>query len=165
MASPSPSRASDRTPLARIVVRVKTGSDRMAATDDPVFLGIRGASGREYRLALRRGRGLRRGGEDEFVLAGPDDPATNVAHPELNDPKLPTVHMGDVVGVYFRKATDPIPNVRGIAELDDRLQIDELEIALHPAGSGPPLRFVRKEAFWLGLSCGMIVDVPPAEGS
>ena len=46
--------ASSQT-LRRIVVDVEVGKDRMAASDDPVFLGLRGPDGREFRLAHAKG--------------------------------------------------------------------------------------------------------------
>ena len=75
--------------VVKIRVRVQVGDSLLSASDDPLFLGIRGEDGREFRLLLHDVDALRRGGEDVFVLGGPNDPETNVAHPEINDPNRP----------------------------------------------------------------------------
>jgi len=155
--------APTRQPLRRIEVEVRVGEDRMAATDDPIFLGLRGPEGREFRLAPSRGKPWRRGGEDRLVLAGPEDAETNVERPELNDPQAPSIDLGAVTGVYLRKGQEPIPNVRGLGEMDDRLQVASAEVVLHAGDGAPPRRFARREAFWLGLVCGLVVDLPPAD--
>jgi hypothetical protein len=147
--------------LRRIVVRLRVGEDKLAASDDPLFLGLRGAEGREFRLLLARGRSLRRGADDVFVLSQPDDPDTNVDRPELNDPASPPLHAGAVTGVYLRKGLDPIPNVRGRGEMDDRLQVFEAEVELHEEGAPKPRRFVRRSPIWLGLVCGLVADLAP----
>lgn len=157
--------AAPRQPLRRIVVDVQMGSDRMAASDDPVFLGLRGPQGREFRLAPVKGKGWRRGEKHCFVLAGPAEPDTNVERPELNDPAAPPIDLAGVEGVYLRKGLDPIPNVRGHGELDDRIQVEWIEAALHGAGDAPPLRFARRGPFWLGLVCGLFIQLAPAEGA
>ena len=66
------------SPIIRIEVRVKVGDSLMAASDDPLFLGLRGPEGREFRLVLAHGRTLRRGADDTFVLGAPDAAETNV---------------------------------------------------------------------------------------
>lgn len=148
--------------LHRIAVRVQVGSDRLAATDDPLFLGLEGPGGREFRLARRRGKSLRRGSEDLFVLAGPDEADTNVGAPELNDPNTPPIDLERIMAVYLRKGQEPIPNVRGIAELDDRVQIERVEVELHAHGR-KALRFACTGPVWLGLVCGERVYLAPAD--
>lgn len=148
--------------LRRITVRIRVGEHRMAASDDPLFLGLRGPGGREFRLAYARSASLRRGGEDVYVLAGPDDPETNVAHPELNDPTTPSIDAGALHTVYLRKGLEPIPNVRGYGEMDDRLEIAEAEVELQAASAPKALRFVRRGPLWLGLVCGLVADLEPA---
>ena len=44
-----------KSSLTRIVVRIRVGSDRMAASDDPLFLGLEAPEGREFRLAAAHG--------------------------------------------------------------------------------------------------------------
>ena len=39
-------------PAEKIVVRIRVGSDLMAASDDPLFLRLGGPAGREFRLLL-----------------------------------------------------------------------------------------------------------------
>ncbi len=111
-----------------IRVRIRVGDDRMAASDDPLFLGLRGPAGREFRLAFAHGRGLRRGAEDVYVLGPAGAPGVNVAHPELNDPTRPPIVPSAITGAYLRKGQEPIPNVRGFGEMDDRLQVAEVEV-------------------------------------
>lgn len=152
-------------PLRRIVVSVQVGSDRLAASDDPVFLGLRGPQGREFRLAPAKGKAWRRGEKQTFVLGGPGDPDTNVERPELNDPAAPPIDLLGVEGVYVRKGLDPIPNVRGHGELDDRIQMEWIEVELHGPGGGEPLRFARRGPFWLGLVCGLFIQLAPLEGA
>ena len=49
---------------------------------------------------------------------------SNVCFPELNDPTSPPLDAGAISGVYLRKGLDPIPNVRAVGEMDDRLEFD-----------------------------------------
>jgi hypothetical protein len=150
------------SPIVRIEVRVKVGSHLLSASDDPFFLGLRGGCGREFRLELARGRSLRRGAEDVFVLAGPGAPETNVAHPELNDPTSPALDARGLCGVYLRKGLDPIPNVRAVGEMDDRLELVEAAVEIHTAGGSGPLRFARSGPLWLGLVSGLFLELAPA---
>jgi hypothetical protein len=154
--------AAIRHPVERIEVRIQVGDDRMAATDDPVFLGLRGAAGREFRLQLARGAAFARGAESHFVLAAADGADVNVAHAELNGPTSPALCADAIDACYLRKDSEPIPNVRGFGEMDDRVQIVRVEVAVHAAGLAEPKRFVREGPFWLGLVSGSVLEVPTA---
>lgn len=154
-----PDQSETALPITRITVRVKTGPGLMSGSDDPVYLGLRGASGREFRLSLARGRSLRRGHEDVFVLGPPGDKETNVDHPELNDPTVPPMDAAHINGVYLRKGFDPIPNVRGLGEMDDRLEVAEAEIEIHAQGLEKPLHFARQGPIWLGLVSGLSFEI------
>jgi hypothetical protein len=158
--------SSNGSSIVRLEVRIQVGDSLMAASDDPLFLGLRGREGREFRLVLARGRSLRRGSEDRFVLGAPDAPETNVEMPELNDPAQPALHVGAVEGAYLRKGFDPIPNVRAVGELDDRLEVIEAEIEIHADGQTKPLRFQRIGPIWLGLVSGLHLELAraPDEG-
>jgi hypothetical protein len=147
-------------PVTQISVRVRVGSNLLAASDDPLFLGVRGPYGREFRLALARGPYLRRGQEDTFVLGAADDPDTNVASPDLNDPTSPALDARGIEGVYLRKGLDPIPNVRALGEMDDRLEVVEVGVEIHARGEPKPLRFERHGPLWLGLVCGLQLEIP-----
>ena len=149
---------SERNPVERIEVDIRIGEGRMSATDDPIFLGIRGRAGREFRLQHAEGASFRRGADDRYVLAGAD--ATNVEYPELNDPTTPALDAADIVGFYIRKGMAPIPNVRGIGELDDRVEVVSVEVVVHAGGLAEPLRFFRLGPVWLGLACGSTFEVP-----
>lgn len=153
--------AAPRVPIRRIVVRITVGTDRMAGTDDPLFLELLGPGGREFRLAPGKGKAFRRGAEDEFVLAGPGDPATNVANPELNDPAAPALDASCVLGVSLRKGMEPIPNVRGFGEMDDRIQILHASVAIHTDAEAEPRVYERQGPFWLGLVCGQRISLAP----
>jgi hypothetical protein len=153
------------SPIVRIEVRVQVGESLLAASDDPLFLGLRGPSGREFRLALARGRSLRRSALDVFVLGPPSDPDTNVEQAELNDPTAPALCADGISGAYLRKGLDPIPNVRAVGEMDDRLEVVEVELALHVAGRAEPIRFGRRGPLWLGLVCGLAFDLAPLDGA
>ena len=131
----------------------------MAATDDPVYLEILGEHGREFRLALNRGKSLRRGQDEHYVLGSPDDTETNVANPELNDPITPPIDAGSIVGVRIRKGQEPIPNVRAFGEMDDRLELTEVEVEIHTGDGAAPLRFARAGPIWLGLVCGLSIRI------
>lgn len=157
--------AAPRAPIQRIVVRVNVGTDRMAASDDPLFLELLGPGGREFRLQPEHGKALRRGASDEYVLAGQDDPATNVAHAALNDPKAPTLDATLIFGVCLRKGMEPIPNVRGFGEMDDRLQIFHARVELHVAGEAAPRVYEREGPVWLGLVCGQRLPLAPLVAS
>jgi hypothetical protein len=155
--------ATARHPVQRIEVRLRVGPSLLSASDDPLFLGLRGPSGREFRLARAHGPFLRRGQEDLFLLGPAGDAETNVAHPELNDPTHPAIESSAIESLYLRKGFDPIPNVRGLGELDDRLEIVEVAIEVHAEGRPKPLRFERTGAFWLGLVCGLTLEVPRSD--
>jgi hypothetical protein len=144
--------------VTRIEVRVRVGDNLLAASDDPLFLGLSGPCGREFRLLLAHGRTLRRKAEDHFVLAAAGDRDTNVAAAELNDPTRPPLDVAGVTGVYLRKNLSPIPNVRGVGELDDRLELLEAEVTIH-GGAGERLRFHREGPLWLGLGAGLRIDL------
>jgi hypothetical protein len=154
-----------RHPVRRIVVTVQVGTDRMAPTDDPVFLGLRGPTGREFRLHPAHGRGWRRASKEIFVLGGSDDPETNVARPELNDPAHPSIDASRLTGVYLRKGMEPIPNVRGHGEMDDRIQVEWIEVEIHSEGLSVPMRYARREAAWLGLVCGLFIELAPVDAA
>lgn len=149
--------------VRRIEVAVRVGTDRLAATDDPLFLELLGPHGREFRLELAQGKQLRRGGEDRWVLAGADDPDTNVALPALNDPAVPPIDPGQIFAVGLRKGMEPIPNVRGLGEMDDRVQLVSVEVLLHVEGEAKPRRYAREGPIWLGLVCGQRITIPRTE--
>jgi hypothetical protein len=149
--------------IQRIVVRLKVGEHILSATDDPVFLGLRGPAGREFRLALHKGKTLRRGSEDRFVFGSPDDRETNVAHPELNDPTQPALDLDQISSAFIRKGFEPIPNVRAVGEMDDRLEVLEAEIDFFVSGESEPVRHFRCGSLWLGLVSGLRFEVPRAD--
>ena len=149
-----------RHPVTQIGVRILVGSSLLSASDDPLYLGLRGPAGREFRLAMAHGPFLRRGREDLFLLGAADDPDSNVAHPELNDPTSPAIDASTIEGLYLRKGLDPIPNVRALGELDDRLEIARVAIEVHAEGRPKPLRFERSGPIWLGLVCGLSLEIP-----
>ncbi len=156
---------SPETPLIiRIHVRLLVGDNLMSASDDPLFLGLRGPAGREFRLRPAHGRSLRRGHEDQFVLGAAGDPATNVAQPEFNDPTRPPLAFDGVESVYLRKGFDPIPNVRALGEMDDRLELLEAEVEIESEARPKALRFARKGPIWLGLVAGLRFELPLVEG-
>ena len=99
--------------VVQIRVRLQIGKSLMAASDDPLFLGLRGPSGREFRLDLQKGRSRRRGHDDVYVLGSPEDPDTNIRHPEFNDPTAPVLDVDSIFSLYLRKGFEPIPNARG----------------------------------------------------
>lgn len=138
--------------VARIEVRIQVGDALMAASDDPLFLRLTGPSGREFRLSLAHGKSLRRGKQDHYVLAPRD--GSNVAHPDLNDPTSPPLDLAGIHGAVLVKGLDPLPNVRGMAEMDDRLLIEEAEVVVHADGDAR-LRFHRRGPVWLGLVSGL----------
>jgi hypothetical protein len=150
--------------VTRIEVRLRIGESLLAASDDPLFLGLTGPCGREFRLELARGRSLRRGAEDVYVLGAPKEASTNVKNAELNDPSCPALDAADIAGVYLRKGTDPIPNVRAVGELDDRLEVVEVAVSIHAEGV-PPLRFARRGPIWLGLAAGFRFELARLPGA
>jgi hypothetical protein len=150
-------------PIQRIVTRIRVGEHILSASDDPIFLGLRGPAGREFRLAYKHGKSFQRGGEDRFVLGDPGDPETNVAHPELNDPTSPVLDAAGISSIFLRKGFDPIPNVRAVGEMDDRLEIVEADVEIQVEGRPKPIRHQRRGPVWLGLVCGLCFELPPAE--
>jgi hypothetical protein len=135
----------------------------MAASDDPLYLGLHGPCGREFRLELQTGHARRRGHEDLYVLGQPEDPETNVEHPEFNDPTAPPIDAASLTGVYLRKGFDPIPNVRGVGEMDDRIEISEAEVEIESEGAVKAIRFYRSGPIWLGLVAGVRFELPRCE--
>lgn len=154
-----------RSQVSRIEIRLQIGQSLLAASDDPLFLGISGPCGREFRLELARGRSLRRGAEDHYVLGSGRDAATNVKHPELNDPSAPPLDAESIDGVYLRKGTDPIPNVRAVGELDDRLEVLSVAVDLHTGDGRDPIRYGRRGPIWLGLAAGLRFDLARLSGA
>lgn len=154
--------ATVENPIQKIVVKITVGSHRMSATDDPLFLHLHGPSGREFRLLLAHGRSLRKGSADEYILGPAESADTNVHHAELNDPTVPPIDNAGVKRVSIRKGLDPIPNVRGIAELDDRVEILAARVEIYTAEGGTPSCYERTGPFWLGLSCGLSVALAPS---
>jgi len=152
-----------RSPVTRIDVRVRVGSHMLAATDDPLFLGLEGPGGREFRLLMAHGKCLRRKSEDHFVVGAAHGGETNLASPELNDPTTPALDATRIQGVYLRKGVDPIPNVRAVGELDDRLELMHAEVEIHSSAEASPRRFVRDGPIWLGLNAGMRLELAPAD--
>ena len=143
-----------RSPIERIEVRVQVGDSPLAASDDPFFLGFSGPSGREFRLLLAHGKSLRRKAEDRYLLGGPE---ANVEQAKLNDPGMPPLDADGITSAYLRKGVDPIPNVRAVGELDDRLEIAEAEVTIHCPGGTQ--RFLRRGPLWLGLVAGMQIEL------
>lgn len=146
-----------RSSVSRIDVRLQVGDSLLAASDDPLFLGLRGASGREFRLLLARGKSLRRKAQDHYVLVPAGHADANVEAPDLNDPTSPLLDAEAIDGVYLRKGLDPIPNVRAVGELDDRLEIVQAEVEIHCGDQR--IRFFRSGPLWLGLTAGMQIDL------
>lgn len=154
-----------RRPVSRIEIRLQVGEGLLAASDDPLFLGIAGPCGREFRLELAHGRSLRRGAEDHYVLGPKSEPATNVKHSELNDPTEPSIDADAIAGVYLRKGTDPIPNVRAVGELDDRLQVIAATVEIHVENGASPIRYGRRGPIWLGLASGLRFELARLSGT
>ncbi|MGH0036991.1 MAG: hypothetical protein ACQGVK_18345 [Myxococcota bacterium] len=155
--------AAQKTPVRQIVVRLDVGDHRMSATDDPVFLRVIGPCGRDFRLAQAKGRFLRRGKQDVFVIGTPKDPDTSLAHPELNDPTSPPLWLEGIDRISLWKGLDPLPNVRGLGEMDDRLMVDAIEVQIHAEGLSSPARYQREGPIWLGLLCGHSFEIPRVE--
>lgn len=154
-----PKRATPAQPIQRMSLRIKIGESLMAGSDDPLFLGIEGPEGREFRIRFARGSSLRRGAEDHYGLGPADDADTNVANPSLNDPTSPPIDSARIQGAYLRKGFEPVPNVRGVGEMDDRVEVIEVELDVYAAGRAKPLRFLRRGPIWLGLLSGLRLDL------
>jgi len=151
-------------PIQRMTLRIKLGESLMAGSDDPLFLGLHGPEGREFRIRFARGSSLRRGAEEVYGLGPADDAETNVAHPAFNDPTSPAIDASRIQSVYLRKGFEPLPNVRGLGEMDDRLEVLEAELTIYVEGCAKPLRHLRRGPIWLGLVSGLRLDLPPVEG-
>ena len=107
--------------------------------------------------------GRRRGDRKRPDQHQPEDPETNVEHPELNDPTAPPIDAASLTGVYLRKGFDPIPNVRGVGEMDDRIEISEAEVEIESEGAVKAIRFNRSGPIWLGLVAGVRFDLSRCE--
>ena len=154
-----PTRAIPAQPIQRMTLRIQIGESLMAGSDDPLFLGLEGPEGREFRIRFARGSSLRRGAEDHYGLGPADDADTNIAHPDLNDPTSPQIDAARIQGAYLRKGFEPLPNVRGVGEMDDRLEVIEVELSIYASGRAKPLRFLRRGPLWLGLVSGVRLDL------
>ena len=62
-----------------------------------------------------------------FVLGGAQDPETNVARPELNDPSAPPIDAAHITGVYLRKDDW----LRALADSDEALRLDPKDVMAH----------------------------------
>jgi hypothetical protein len=151
--------ATPSDPILRMFLRLTIGESLMAGSDDPLFLGLHGPHGREFRVRFARGPSLRRGAEETFCLGSPNDPETNVANPAFNDPTAPALDGALVETAYLRKGFEPVPNVRGMGEMDDRLELLAAELSIHTRGRAKPLRFLRRGPIWLGLVAGLRLDL------
>ena len=158
-----PTHATPAQPIRRMTLRIQIGESLMAGSDDPLFLGIHGAEGREFRIRFARGPCLRRGAEEHYGLGPPDDADTNVANPAFNDPTSPPIDAARIQSVYLRKGFEPVPNVRGVGEMDDRLEVIEVELSVHAAGRAKPIRYLRRGPLWLGLVSGLRLDLPQVD--
>jgi hypothetical protein len=156
--------ASAEPTLDKIVVRIQVGVDRMAGTDDPVFLHLSGPAGRDFRLQLASGKTLRKGALDTFVLGAPGDPETNVKQPELNDPTSPPLTLAGIDRVAIHKGFQPLPNVRGVGEMDDRIELTSVEVEIQSKHEAGGKRFRRDGPIWLGLVCGLSVELGSVDG-
>jgi hypothetical protein len=58
---------------------------------------------------------------------------------------------------------EPLPNVRGFGEMDDRLEIESAEIELHCSTLEAPRRFRRDGPIWLGIICGSSFELGPVQ--
>ena len=72
----------------------------------------------------------------------------------------PTLDADGISGVYLRKGLEPIPNVRGLGEMDDRLEVEAIEVEISVEGESTPRRFARRGPIWLGLVCGLFLEIP-----
>jgi hypothetical protein len=59
--------------------------------------------------------------------------------------------------------SEPIPNVRGIGEMDDRIEITEATVEIESEGATKAIRFERKGPIWLGLVSGIRFEMPKCE--
>ncbi len=155
-----PTHATPAHPIRRMSLRILIGESLMAGSDDPLFLGLQGPEGREFRVRFARGPSLRRGAEDLYGFGPPEDADTNVANPAFNDPTAPPIDAERIQTVYLRKGFEPIPNVRGMGEMDDRLEVVEAELSVHVGGRPKAIRFLRRGPLWLGLVSGLRLDLP-----
>jgi hypothetical protein len=137
---------------------MQVGPNLMSGTDDPLFLGLRGPAGRELRLKLAGAGSLHRGQEGGFVLGAPNDPAANVEQPELND-----LDADGISSAYLRKGLEPIPNVRGMGEMDDRVEVETVAVEISFANEPQPRCFARRGPIWLGLGCGLVLEIPSTD--
>jgi hypothetical protein len=158
--APKGETVAEKSAIQRIMVRVHVGEHMLSATDDPVFLGLRGPAGREFRLDFPKGKSMRKGSNDSYIFGSPNDPQTNVAHPELNDPSEPALHSEDISSIFLRKGFDPIPNVRAMGEMDDRLEVHEIAVEFQFSDGDEPVCFFRSGPLWLGLVCGLRMEIP-----
>ena len=127
--------------LRGIVVRLKTGDDKYAGTDDPLYLGVSGTTGgREYHLDVSLFDDAERLsivkyalGEvwDEAALVGARAP--KLSKHDWNDPRLFFVGLPGIDRVYLRKQAGR----RG----DDAYQLHEIEVDLY--GDAPLRRRFR----------------------
>ena len=44
--------------------------------------------------------------------------------------------------------------------MDDRLEVEAVEVEISVAGEPTPRRFARRGPIWLGLVCGLLLEVP-----
>ena len=90
----------------------------------------------------------------------PPDPRPGTAAKLLNDPTQPALDADRINEVFIRKGFDPIPNVRAVGEMDDRVGVLEAELEFFVTGQSKPIRYFRAGPLWLGLVCGLRFEMP-----
>ena len=111
------------------------------------------------------GTALDRGHWCTRLPSGGGAPLSEAGHPEFNDPTAPPIDAASVTGVYLRKGFDPIPNVRGVSEMDDRIEISEAEVEIESESAAKAIRFQRTGPIWLGLVAGVRFELQRGENA
>ena len=80
----------------------------------------------------------------------------------LDDPTRPPIDAERITSAYLRKGFEPIPNVRAMGEMDDRLEVDWVEVEIDAENEPKAALFIRHGPIWLGLVCGCRFEIPRA---
>lgn len=148
------------THLRGMIVRLVTGNDVFAGTDDMIYIGVVGKDGgREFPLDVSNFNDFEKGTDikyhlgtvwDGAALNGTKKPADSEPG-QKNDPMWHRVELDAVDYVYIRKAENTNDH--------PQYQMDLVEITLY-GGNNVSRTFIETNDIYLGKNVGLICYIP-----
>lgn len=148
------------THLRGMIVRLVTGNDQYAGTDDMIYIGVVGKDGgREFPLDVSKFNDFEKGTDikyhlgtvwDGAALNGTKKPIESQPN-QKNDPKWHRVVLDAIDYVYIRKAENKNEH--------PQYQMDLVEVTLYGAPN-ESRTFVEANDIYLGKNVGLICYIP-----